>query len=101
MRFTFQGFLFKNQKTGKSLSAPPSEWEKVSWIRIAGGFGIKLFLKNGQMYRFAGFKESVSDVHFAHCLRNKGSCLGKFSSLQSVNRGIQRVFPQIGGCLSS
>jgi hypothetical protein len=32
----------------------------VVWLRIAGAFGLKFFLKSGPLHRFAGFKDTVS-----------------------------------------
>lgn len=59
LAFNYQGVVFKNTKTGKVTSLSPSNWERVSWIRLGAGYGIKLLLKDGNMHRFGLFKQTV------------------------------------------
>jgi len=51
------GIVFKSQKTGKVDSIPLAEIESSEWMRVARGFGLKIILKNGQNYKYHGFKE--------------------------------------------
>lgn len=32
----------------------------VNWQRFAGAYGLRVMLKNGQMQRFGGFRETVT-----------------------------------------
>ncbi|OQV21802.1 FACT complex subunit SSRP1 [Hypsibius exemplaris] len=58
LSFNNRGLVFRNPGTGKNLVVAPTDWEDVFWIRIAGAFGLKFFLKSGPMHQFAGFKET-------------------------------------------
>ena len=53
------GMMFKSAKTGKVDSIPMADIELTKWMRVARGFGIKVTLKNGQHYKYDGFKEVV------------------------------------------
>lgn len=47
-----------------------SDLDIVNWQRLVGTWGIRIFLKNGTLHRFGGFKEGVSTFKFKLC-----SCL--------------------------
>lgn len=51
--------VFKSSKTGRVDSIPLAEIETTRWLRVARGFGLKVSLKNGQYYKYDGFKEVV------------------------------------------
>ncbi|XP_049816912.1 FACT complex subunit Ssrp1 isoform X2 [Schistocerca nitens] len=57
LKLTDQHIIFKNSKTGKVEQINASDLELVNWQRLVGSWGIRLFLKNGILHRFAGFKE--------------------------------------------
>lgn len=57
---TDQFVIFKNNKTGKVEQIIGNDIETVNWQKFVGNCGIRIFLKNGALHRFAGFKENVS-----------------------------------------
>lgn len=52
--------MFKNSKTGKVEQISSSDIELVNWQRLAGAWGLRVFLKSGALHRYGGFKDSVS-----------------------------------------
>ena len=42
----------------------------VNWQRLAGGWGIRLFTKDGNLHRFAGFKEAERERVAGHFTQN-------------------------------
>jgi len=52
------GIVFKSKKTGRVDSVPIADIESTKWMRVARGFGLKIALKNGQFYKYDGFKEA-------------------------------------------
>jgi structure-specific recognition protein 1 len=61
--------VYKNSKTGKVEQINGADIDAVNWQRHIGNWGIRLFTKNGNLYRFIGFKDSVR--HSAQrCLNN-------------------------------
>lgn len=61
-------------KTGKVDQLTSSDIEFVNWQKLVGTCGIRIFLKNGNLYRYSGFGESVSC--FSHLI--KGSIKNNF-----------------------
>ncbi|ENN81542.1 hypothetical protein HUJ04_002755 [Dendroctonus ponderosae] len=61
LKMTDQSIIFKNSKTGKVDQVPASEFEAVNFQNFAGSWGIRVFLKNGTLHRYAGFKESEKE----------------------------------------
>ena len=59
---TSTGIVFKSTKTGKVESIAVDDIEATHWMRVARGFGMKVVMKNGQMMKFDGFKEIVSEI---------------------------------------
>jgi structure-specific recognition protein 1 len=57
---TDQHIIFKNSKTGKVEQITASELDIVNWQKLVGTWGIRIFLKNGTLHRFGGFKDGVS-----------------------------------------
>lgn len=60
LRLSRQGVIFKNSKTGKVDNIQASELAEGVWRRVALGHGLKLLTKNGHVYKYDGFRESVS-----------------------------------------
>lgn len=58
LKLSDSGISFRNVKTGKVESLNASDIEVVNWQRLAGGYGLRIFTENGNLYRFGGFKES-------------------------------------------
>lgn len=56
-----QGIIFKNSKTGKVDNIQAGELTEGIWRRVALGHGLKLLTKNGHVYKYDGFRESVRD----------------------------------------
>lgn len=58
LKMTEQNIVFKNKKTGKvdQINAPDLDF--VNWQKLVGTWALRIFLKNGSLTRFAGFKES-------------------------------------------
>ena len=52
--------MFKNSKTGKVEQISSSDIELVNWQRLAGAWGLRVFLRSGALHRYGGFKDSVS-----------------------------------------
>lgn len=60
LKLTDQHIIFKNSKTGKVEQINSSDLEFSNWQKLVGNWGLRLFLKNGSLHRFCGFKEGVS-----------------------------------------
>jgi structure-specific recognition protein 1 len=61
LKMTDQNIIFKNSKTGKVESIPSTEFEAVNFQNFAGSLGIRVFLKNGALHRYVGFKDSEKE----------------------------------------
>lgn len=56
---TDQNIVFKNSKTGKVEQITANDIELVNFQKFIGSFGLRIFMKNGTLHRFGGFKEEV------------------------------------------
>ncbi|XP_070571797.1 FACT complex subunit SSRP1-like [Ptychodera flava] len=56
-----QGVVFKNNRTGKVEQVHVEDLDKTKWLRAARGHELKLFMKNGTIFRYDGFKEGDYD----------------------------------------
>ncbi|XP_060529240.1 FACT complex subunit Ssrp1 isoform X2 [Cylas formicarius] len=61
LKMTDQSIVFKNGKTGKVDQIPASDFEAVNFQNFGGSWGIRVFLQNGSLHRFVGFKESEKE----------------------------------------
>lgn len=61
LKLTDQHLIFKNQKTGKVEQISATDMEMVNYQKFIGTWGLRIFLKNGTLHRFRGFKEGVSN----------------------------------------
>ncbi|XP_033119362.1 FACT complex subunit SSRP1-like isoform X2 [Anneissia japonica] len=61
LKLSRQGVVFKNNKTGKIEQVQATDLEVASWIQVARGHELKLFQKNGTVFKFDGFKETDFD----------------------------------------
>lgn len=59
---TDQNIIFKNSKTGKVEQLSASDIELVNFQKFVGSWGLRIFLKNGTLHRYGGFKDGVSFV---------------------------------------
>lgn len=55
---TDQGIAFKNSKTGKVEQLQANDLDVVNFQNFGTTWGLRIFLKNGTLHRFAGFKDS-------------------------------------------
>ena len=64
LRFSKQSIVYKSIKTGKvdTISAP--DLSLAQWRRVCLGHGIKLTTSTGHVYKYDGFKDSVSVLKF-------------------------------------
>uniref|UniRef100_A0AAR2JFH7 FACT complex subunit SSRP1 n=1 Tax=Pygocentrus nattereri TaxID=42514 RepID=A0AAR2JFH7_PYGNA len=60
LRFSKQSVVYKSNKTGKVDSIPAPDLSVAQWRRVCLGHGIKLATSNGHIYKYDGFKDSVS-----------------------------------------
>ncbi|XP_026327139.1 FACT complex subunit Ssrp1 [Hyposmocoma kahamanoa] len=57
LKMTDQNIVFKNSKTGKVEQITANDIELVNFQKFIGSFGLRIFMKNGTLHRFGGFKE--------------------------------------------
>ncbi|KAK6629914.1 hypothetical protein RUM43_003735 [Polyplax serrata] len=57
LKLTDQYIIFKNNKTGKVEQIGGGDIDTIHWQKFVGTCGLRLFLKNGTLHRFRGFKE--------------------------------------------
>lgn len=74
LRLSRQGIIFKNSKTGKVDNIQAGELTEGIWRRVALGHGLKLLTKNGHVYKYDGFRESVSCPIAINPLFTASSC---------------------------
>lgn len=60
LRFSKQNVVYKSSKTGKVDSIPASELNLAQWRRVCLGHGIKLGTSSGHVYKYDGFRDTVS-----------------------------------------
>lgn len=88
LKLTDQHIIFKNSKTGKVEQITASDLDIVNWQRLVGTWGIRIFLKNGTLHRFGGFKEGEQEKIAKFFLSNyKKEMLEKELSLKGWNWG--------------
>nr|CAG4644640.1 EOG090X02Z1 [Leptodora kindtii] len=88
LKLTDQSIVFKNAKTGKVEQINSGDIEFVNWQRLAGTLGLRIFLRNGGLHRFGGFKDSDQDKlakFFSH--NYKKDMLEKELSVKGWNWG--------------
>ncbi|CAH0715384.1 unnamed protein product, partial [Brenthis ino] len=61
LKMTDQNIIFKNSKTGKVEQISANEIELVNFQKFIGSWGLRVFLKNGTLHRYGGFKEGEQD----------------------------------------
>ncbi|XP_065155336.1 FACT complex subunit Ssrp1 [Atheta coriaria] len=58
IKMTDSSIAFKNSRTGKVDQIQSSDMEMVNFQYFAGSIGIRIFLKNGTLHRYTGFKDT-------------------------------------------
>lgn len=66
LRFSKQNVVYKSSKTGKVDNIPASELNLAQWRRVCLGHGIKLGTSTGHVYKYDGFRDTVSLGHTLH-----------------------------------
>ncbi|CAH0585576.1 unnamed protein product [Chrysodeixis includens] len=61
LKMTDQNIVFKNSKTGKVEQIPGNEIELVNFQKFIGSWGLRVFLKNGTLHRYGGFKDGEQE----------------------------------------
>ncbi|KAI8436985.1 hypothetical protein MSG28_010388 [Choristoneura fumiferana] len=61
LKMTDQNIIFKNSKTGKVEQITANDIELVNFQKFVGSWGLRIFLKNGTLHRYGGFKEGEQD----------------------------------------
>lgn len=61
LKFAEQNIIFKNSRTGKVEQINSSDVELANWQKFIDNWGVRLFLKNGTLHRFSGFKETEKE----------------------------------------
>ncbi|CAB3227150.1 unnamed protein product [Arctia plantaginis] len=88
LKMTDQNIVFKNSKTGKVEQLLASEIDLVNFQKFIGSWGLRIFLKNGTLHRYGGFKEGEQEkvAKFFKANYNK-DMLEKELSLKGWNWG--------------
>ena len=58
MRIQSDGLIFKSSE--RILNVKHSEIDLAEWLRVARGYELKVLSREGHVFKFSGFKESVS-----------------------------------------
>lgn len=91
LKLTDQHLIFKNQKTGKVEQISASDMEMVNYQKFIGTWGLRIFLKNGTLHRFRGFKDADQEKIAKFFAQNyKKDMLEKELSLKGWNWGTAR-----------
>lgn len=70
LKLTDEKIQFTHNKTGKKEAVVADDIDVVNWQRLAGGWGIRIFTKDGNLHRFAGFKEAERERVASHFTKN-------------------------------
>ncbi|XP_017879490.1 FACT complex subunit Ssrp1 [Ceratina calcarata] len=91
LKLTDQHLIFKNQKTGKVEQISASDIDMVNYQKFIGTWGLRIFLKNGTLHRFRGFKDGDQEKIAKFFAQNyKKDMLEKELSLKGWNWGTAR-----------
>lgn len=60
LRLGKQNVVYKSSKTGKVDNIPAGEINLAQWRRVCLGHGIKLGTSTGHIYKYDGFRDTVS-----------------------------------------
>jgi len=70
LKITNEKVVFVHTKSGRKDTVKGSEIELVNWQRLAGVWGIRMFTRDGNLHRFAGFKEPERERIAKHFKNN-------------------------------
>lgn len=97
MKLTNESLIWKSDKTGKVEEIKANDIEMANYQKFVGHFGLRLFLKNGTLHRFQGFKEDEKKLAEFFKKHYKLDMLEKELSMRGWNYGTVRFN---GGVLS-
>ena len=60
LRLAKQNVVYKSSKTGRVDNIPAAELSAAQWRRVCLGHGIKLSTSSGHVYKYDGFRDTVS-----------------------------------------
>lgn len=88
LKMTDQNIVFKNNKTGKVEQINAGDMDFVNFQRMLDTYGIRIFMKNGALHRFSGFKEGDQEKIASYFKKNyKQEMLEKELSYRGWNWG--------------
>lgn len=87
MKLTNEAIIWKSDKTGKVDQISASDIELANYMKFVGHFGIRLFLANGTLHRFTGFKEDEKKIAEFFKKHYKLDMLEKELSMRGWNWG--------------
>lgn len=88
LKLTDSNIIFKNSKTGKVEQLTASDMDMVNFQKLVGTWGIRIFMKNGSLFRFTGFKDGDEEKISKFFKENyKKDMLEKELSLRGWNWG--------------
>lgn len=61
LKMTDQNIIFKNSKTGKVEQISSNDIDLVNFQKFVGSWGLRIFMKNGTLHRYGGFREGDQD----------------------------------------
>lgn len=100
LRFSKQNVVYKSSKTGKVDSIPAGELNLAQWRRVCLGHGIKLGTSTGHIYKYDGFRDTVSVFSSVHTGQISGIYI-TFLSWCVQNSTYFTVFWGLEGCSCS
>lgn len=62
LKLTNDTIIWKSEKTGKVEQITSEDIDCVNFQKFVGHFGLRLFLKNGSLHRFTGFKDDEKKI---------------------------------------
>ncbi|CRK91647.1 CLUMA_CG005297, isoform A [Clunio marinus] len=62
IKLTNDSLIWKSEKTGKVEQITPDDIDCVNFQKFVGSFGLRIFLKNGSLHRFIGFKDDEKKI---------------------------------------
>lgn len=61
LKMTDQNIVFKNSKTGKVEQISSNDIDLVNFQKFVGSWGLRIFMKNGTLHRYGGFKDGEQE----------------------------------------
>lgn len=87
LKLTNESIIWKSEKTGKVEQINGESIELVNFQKFVGHFGLRIFLKNGSLHRFTGFKDDEKKIAEFFKTNYKLDMLEKELSMRGWNWG--------------